>query len=302
MSGRLTSIPKPACPLTFSRMSRRGVGWPSKWNSFGLFNETVLGTGRVAALSTSDPYRTRRPLASWITSPFSVEQVFSATPQVCAAAVTSIVCAVAPASRRIFHIPRTLLLPAVSCAPPKLGLPYLGSAGTHSVLILFQSTSSSSATSIGMDVITPCPISSCVSLIVTLSSAPIFSQMLGSNEPAASAVPVSRKPGRYPETSIAPPAALTFKKHLRLRIFAICRLLKRRPRDGSHGGCVDMCRIGRCCRTLRSRYPRPLVSVFLRAELPRTLIVPTGSSRTEALARRSMPAAEDDSMPEKDLQ
>src|SRR5262249_40341848 len=194
---------------------RRGVGWPSRRNSFGLFNETVLRTGSVAALSTSDPYRNRRPLALWITSPFSVEQVFSATLQVCAAAVSSIACAVAPASRKIFHIPRTLLLPAVSWAPPKFGLPYLGSAGTHSVLILFQSTWSSSATSIGMDVITPWPISSCVNLMTTLSSAPILSQILGSNEPAASAVPVSRKPGRYPPTSIAPPAALTFKKVLR---------------------------------------------------------------------------------------
>ena len=58
-----------------------------------------------------------------------------ATPQVCAAAVTSIARAVAPASRRIFHMPRTLLLPAVSCWPPKFGLPYFASAGAHSVLI-----------------------------------------------------------------------------------------------------------------------------------------------------------------------
>ena len=57
-------------------------------------------------------------------------------------------------------MPRTLLLPAVSCWPPKFGLPYFASAGAHSVLILVQSMSSSSATSIGIDVITPWPISS----------------------------------------------------------------------------------------------------------------------------------------------
>src|SRR5262249_40382447 len=155
MSGRLTSIPKPAFPWTFWGMSRRGVGWPSKRNSFGLFNETVLGTGRVAALSTSEPYRNRRPLALWITSPFSVEQVFSATPQVCAAAVMSIVCAVAPASRKIFHIPRTLLLPAVSCAPPKLGLPYLGSAGDPFGFIFFFSAGRPPPPRAGIGVTTP---------------------------------------------------------------------------------------------------------------------------------------------------
>ena len=32
-------------------------------------------------------------------------------------------------------MPRTLLLPAVSCWPPKFGLPYFASAGAHSVLI-----------------------------------------------------------------------------------------------------------------------------------------------------------------------
>ena len=111
--------------------------------------------------------------------------VFSGTLHVCAAAVTSIVRAAAPDSRSTFHMPRTLLLPAVSCWPPKLGLPYLASAGAHSVLIFRQSKSSSSATSIGIDVITPWPISSMVSMMRTLSSASIWIQTFGSNVPAA---------------------------------------------------------------------------------------------------------------------
>ena len=154
--------------------------------SFGFFSATVFGTGSAAALSTSAPYFRRRPLALCTTSPFSVETVFSATPQVWAAAVISIARAVAPDSRSVFHMPRTLLLPAVNCWPPKLGLPYFASAGAHSVLILFQSMSSSSATSIGIDVITPWPISSMVSVIVTVSSAAIFTQTFGSKTPAAS--------------------------------------------------------------------------------------------------------------------
>ena len=120
-----------------------------------------------------------------MTSPLSVVSELSGTLHVCAAAVTSIARAAAPDSRSTFHIPRTLLLPAVICCPPKLGLPYLASAPTHSVLIFVQSKSSSSATSIGIDVITPWPISSIVSMMRTVSSASTLIQTFGSNEPAA---------------------------------------------------------------------------------------------------------------------
>ena len=182
-------MPNTAEPLTFSGMSRRGSDLPISVKFFGSFSVTSFGTGRAAALSTSAPYLRRRPLALWTTSPFSVVSVFSGTLHVCAAAVTSIARAVAPALRRIFHMPRTLLLPAVSCWPPKFGLPYFASAGVHSVLIFVQSMSSSSATSIGIEVITPWPISSCVSMMRTVSSLFTLSQIFGSNEPAASSAP-----------------------------------------------------------------------------------------------------------------
>ena len=158
---------------------------PIKVNAFGSFSLTSFGTGNIAALSTSAPYLIRRLLPLCTTSPFSVVSEFSGTFHVCAAAVTSMARAVAPAPRRIFHMPRTLLLPAVSCCPPKFGLPYFASAGTHSVLIFDQSVSSSSAMSIGIEVITPWPISSCVSMMRTVSSLFTFSQMFGSNDPAA---------------------------------------------------------------------------------------------------------------------
>src|SRR5262245_11530964 len=149
-----------------------------------------------------------------MTTPLSVVQLSSGTPHVCAAAVTSIERAAAPDSRRTFHIPRTLLLPAVSCWPPKFGLPYFGSAPAHSVLIFFQSKSSSSATSIGIDVITPCPISSIVSMIRTLSSALTLIQTFGSKEPAAVSTAAPRI-GRYAPIMNPPPAAVAVLRKVR---------------------------------------------------------------------------------------
>src|SRR6185503_21002261 len=148
-----------------------------------------------------------------MTSPLSVVSEFSGTFHVCAAAVTSIERAAAPDSRSTFHIPRTLLLPAVSCCPPKFGLPYFASAPAHSVLIRDQSKSSSSATSIGIDVITPCPISSIVSMIRTVSSVLTLIQTFGSNEPAALTRSVPVQDGKQAPTSSPPPAAaLTCRK------------------------------------------------------------------------------------------
>ena len=54
---------------------------------------------------------------------------------------------------------------------------------THSVVTLFQSTSSSSARSIGIAVITPWPISSIESMMRALPSAVIFTHTLGSKTP-----------------------------------------------------------------------------------------------------------------------
>ena len=115
-------------------------------------------------------------------------------------------------------MPRTLLLPAVSWIPPKFGLPYFGSAGAHSVLMVFQSASSSSATSIGIEVMTPWPISSIVSMIVTVSSGAILSQTLGSKSSAAAAVPgpPSTRSWRYPPTIRPPPAVAVTLRNVRL--------------------------------------------------------------------------------------
>src|SRR3989442_9410112 len=68
---------------------------------------------------------------------------------------------------------------------PNIGFVYALSAGANSILILDQSASSSSASSIGSAVVTPWPISERSTITSTLSSAPMRSHALGANGPAA---------------------------------------------------------------------------------------------------------------------
>ncbi len=92
-------------------------------------------------------------MASWTTVPFSARQVVGATPHFRAAAATSISRAAAPALRKGSQEPRTLREPPVPMRP------YFGSASAWTTRTLLQSASRSSATSIAIDVNTPCPIS-----------------------------------------------------------------------------------------------------------------------------------------------
>ena len=74
---------------------------------------TALGAGSCAAASASSPYPALRPLAPCSTWPPPVLQSPGATPQRSAAASTSRVRAVAPASRRRPYSRATLVLPPV---------------------------------------------------------------------------------------------------------------------------------------------------------------------------------------------
>src|SRR5256886_11395752 len=69
--------------------------------------------------------------------------------------------------------------------PNKSGLAYALSAGANSILILDQSASSSSASSIGNAVVTPWPISERSTITSTLSSAPMRNHALGASGAAA---------------------------------------------------------------------------------------------------------------------
>src|SRR3989449_8584492 len=68
---------------------------------------------------------------------------------------------------------------------PNIGLVYALSAGADSIRTFDQSASSSSASSMGSDVVTPWPISERSTTTRTLSSAPMRSQALGANAAAA---------------------------------------------------------------------------------------------------------------------
>ena len=129
------------------------------------------------------------------------------------------------------------------------------------------------ATSMGIEVMTPCPISSWVSTMVTLSSDPIFNHTLGSSVPAALAVNAARRPGMVPPIRKAPAVALTLRKARRLSSFFI-RLLTLRPSDGSRAVCADTFRSGKYFRTSRNRSALPmgasirLISTCIRSRNP----------------------------------
>src|SRR5216110_2511642 len=93
--------------------------------------------------------------------------------------------------------------------PNNIGLTYDLSAGADSIRTLDQSASSSSASSMGREVVTPWPISERSTTTSTLSSAPMRSQAFGANGAAAAAPPALRPAaGRWkPMTRLATPAA-----------------------------------------------------------------------------------------------
>src|SRR5213080_3014377 len=93
--------------------------------------------------------------------------------------------------------------------PNNIGLTYDLSAGADSIRTFDQSASSSSASSMGREVVTPWPISERSTTTSTVSSAPMRSQAFGANGAAAAAPPALRPAaGRWkPMTRLATPAA-----------------------------------------------------------------------------------------------
>src|SRR5438093_6573876 len=118
---------------------------------------------------------------------------------------------------------------------PNIGLVYALSAGADSIRTFDQSASSSSASSMGNDVVTPWPISERSTTTRTLSSAPMRSQALGANA-AAAAPRITCRPaaGRWkPMTRPATPAVSRNSRRV------ICAALMSRSLRGAMDGGAD---------------------------------------------------------------
>src|SRR6266481_5818541 len=127
-----------------------------------------------------------------------------------AAPETSISRAAAPALRRLSYEVRTLPLPPVSCSP------YFGSRSACTTWTPRQSQQNSSATIIGSDVRTPCPISDLPHQIFTSPLGDTSSQAFGEKELDAREAEKWRArefPGRRKgRRRAAPAAAEDFRK------------------------------------------------------------------------------------------
>jgi hypothetical protein len=183
----------------------------------------------LAAAATSSAYAFCFPSGP-NTTPFFVCSRPAETPHSAAAATTSIARAVAPALRNGSHNSRMLRLPPVRCCP------YDSSSGACRMRTLAQSASSSSATSIGNDVRTPCPISERVTHTVTTPLAPISTNALGASTASSPRASMRR-------SNPAPAAAVVIRNARRDRSVIARSGLRRH--DESLAGSARMFRSGR---------------------------------------------------------
>src|SRR5262249_62257858 len=128
---------------------------PSGRKSFGSLSGVFAGTGSAAALVASSPYDKRWLVPVCVTTPLDVLQADGSAPHVCAAAVTSIARAVAPALRRMSHDVRTLVLPPVDMRRDQPA----GLSGSGPSFTLAQAASRSSATLTATPPYFPSPLS-----------------------------------------------------------------------------------------------------------------------------------------------
>jgi hypothetical protein len=145
--------------MTVSGMSTRLIGLPISFHSFGSLSFTSLGASSLAAASATLPKLTRRLLGPWVMKLLCAVHSDAGTFHCFAAAATSISRAVAPALRRYSCELRMVRLPTEAMSPQARLRFTFAFAEAYSILTRFQSHSSSSATSIGAEVMLPCPIS-----------------------------------------------------------------------------------------------------------------------------------------------
>ena len=150
-------------------MSKRAGEVPISFQSFGSLSFGSLGTSSFDAAAAILPYVVLLPDECVITL-FAALHSAAGTPQLCAAAATSISRALAPALRRYSCDSRMARLPPVDMEP-KMRLRRMCSfTSAYSGRTLDQSHSSSSATSCARPVKDPCPSSERAIRMTTVSS------------------------------------------------------------------------------------------------------------------------------------
>ncbi len=171
MPGTVTSMPNSGLPCTTSGLSTPRTDVPMILKSFGSLSRTAEGSGgvSVAAAAASSPYVSLRPLDTCVTAPDAVRSSLAGTPQALAAARTIISRPAAPTRRSGSQLSGAAVLPPANC-----GAYFAPSAIACSIRTFVQSTSSSSAISIGSMVFTPWPISGFLAVIVTMPSGITF--------------------------------------------------------------------------------------------------------------------------------
>ena len=99
-------------------MSRRGTAVRRSVNVSGFFSAGLVGTGSAAAARASSPNEALRPEAACSTRPLFAVHSAALTPNCCAAAVSSISFAAAPATRMPYSpVLRTAVEPPVTWKP-----------------------------------------------------------------------------------------------------------------------------------------------------------------------------------------
>src|SRR5882724_4670694 len=145
-------------------------------NWLGSLSLTSVGRGSLPAAAASSPKVAFLPDLCATTPSLTVISE-AGTFQRLAAAWTNIARAYAPAWRSWSHEFAIEVEPPVPCTlpfGPKAELPYGGTfAGELSARIWLQEASSSSATTAGSPVQTPCPASTCLQITVTVLSGSI---------------------------------------------------------------------------------------------------------------------------------
>ncbi len=201
-------------------MSKRAGEVPINFQSFLSFSLGSLGISSLDAAAATLPNVVRLP-EEWVITPFAALHSAAGTPHSCAAAATSISRAAAPAWRTYSCESRMPRLPPVDMSL-KIRLRRTCSfTSAYSGRTLFQSHSSSSATSCASPVKVPCPSSERAMRIATVSSGWITIQCVTSGVCAALSA-ARAAPGSLNPITSAPVAAAVLTRNSRRPISMAC--------------------------------------------------------------------------------